>query len=66
MTQQLDNFEAYLRIPTEKHVGEWLAFVDGELVAHGKNPREVYEEARKKSHKTPFMAKSSGNNILIV
>jgi len=38
-----------------KYAGEWIALLDHELLAHGKNLKEVYEEANSKAKgKTPF------------
>ena len=31
----------------EKYAGQWIALVDGKVVAHGEDPEQVCEEARK-------------------
>ena len=30
----------------QKYMGQWIAVANGEIVAHGEEPRQVYQEAR--------------------
>ena len=38
-----------------KFSGEWIAVCEGRIVAHGKNVKEVAEEARSKSQGKKFL-----------
>ena len=39
----------------EPYYGEWVAVASQEIVAHGKDPRRVHEEACKAGKGIPFM-----------
>lgn len=53
----MDNFEFYLSEQVDKYSDEWVAVVDGKVVAHGANARQVYNDSRRQHpNKTPFLA----------
>ena len=39
----------------EKYMGEWIAVVNGKIVAHGEDPRQVCQEGRKAGKRGPYM-----------
>lgn len=39
----------------QKYMGEWIAVVDGEVVAHGEDPEQVCQEGRKAGKRGPLM-----------
>ena len=39
----------------EKYMGEWIAVVDGAIVAHGEDPEQVCQEGRKAGKRGPYM-----------
>jgi len=39
------NFKAFLEIDVKNYEGEWLALKAKEIIAHGKNLKEVYATA---------------------
>jgi hypothetical protein len=46
--------------------GEYIAIIDESVVAHGKNFKQVLEEAEKKYGKTPFIHKVPNANYDLV
>lgn len=40
-----DNYEMFLKLDMSEFIGEWVVIIDGEIVAHGKNVKEVLKEA---------------------
>jgi hypothetical protein len=48
-----------------KHVGEWVAIVNRRVVASGKDPIQVRDEGRSKSHHEPFMMHIPAGNMLL-
>ncbi len=53
----VDNYSAYMSANLEKYVGEWVGFVEGKVVAHGLDFKEVYQSCRKiYPSKVPFLA----------
>lgn len=45
----------WIRAHAEEYWGEWLALLDGQLIAHGKDSREVLREGRLKSPEPDFL-----------
>lgn len=50
-------FEFYLKADLHKYEGKYIAIVDEKVVASGDNAKEVFEEAKRKTGKTPTLAK---------
>lgn len=44
----------------DKFAGEYIAVVKGKIVTHGRDPRKVFETAKKISHKPLFTKVPSG------
>ena len=61
------NFDSFLRVNVKNHMDEWIAIVNGEIVACGKNLKEVYEKA-KKTHPTerPLITKIPSKKAMIL
>ncbi len=52
----MDNYEFYVSANLEKYVGQWIAVVDGKVVAHGEDAKVVYDTSRKAfPAKTPLL-----------
>lgn len=45
-TVQEKNYNYYLEADVSGHIGEWVAFCDGKIIAHGKSIKEVAEQAK--------------------
>ncbi len=41
-------YSVYMRADLSKYIGEWIAIADNEVVAHGKDIKTIYNQARKK------------------
>lgn len=59
-------FEFYLKADLSEYEGKYVAIVGEEVVASGKNAKEVWEEAKKKTGKTPTIAKIPTDDTLIL
>jgi len=60
------NYEWYVQADTERYSGEWIAIVDGEVVASGNDAEKVYDEAeRKYPGKELSIAKVPDKQILV-
>lgn len=46
--KKLSNYQYFLIADTKDFPGQWVAIADEKVVAHGRNAKTVYEEARKK------------------
>jgi len=53
------------RVDIDKYRGEWLAWVDNEIIAHGKDFKRVLTEARR-INDDPIMDKVPEKDVLIV
>ena len=52
----MDNYAFYMSTNLEKYVGEWIAVIDGNVIAHSNSAKEAYQAARKLyPGKTPFL-----------
>jgi len=53
----IDNYSAYMSLNLEKFTGEWVGLVEGKIVAHGLDAKEVYADCKKSyPNKAPFLA----------
>ncbi len=59
-------FEFYLKADLRKYEGKYIAIVGDNVVASGDNAKTVYEEARRKTGKTPTLAKVPKEEALIL
>lgn len=49
------------------YVGQWIAVVDNEIVASGKNAKEVYEKAKTKyPNREPFIMQIPKESIMLL
>ena len=53
----MDDYSAYMSLNLEKYLGEWVGIVDGKVVSHGLDFKDVYMACRKiYPSKVPFLA----------
>ena len=53
-----DELQYYSKTDLSKYAGEWIAILDHEVIAHGKDLKKVYSEANEKAKgKEPFFMK---------
>lgn len=54
----MDNYGYFISNSFEKFVGEWIAIENKKVIAHGKDFKKVYLEAKEKlKGKRPFITK---------
>ncbi len=50
-----------------KHLGQWIAVVDNEIVASGETAKEVYEKAKQKyPDSEPFIMKIPKETVMLL
>jgi len=54
-TIQESNYQYFMEADVSKFSGEWIAVSDTEVLAHGRNLKEVAEEAKKASQGKKFL-----------
>ncbi|HLC68466.1 MAG TPA: DUF5678 domain-containing protein [Candidatus Bilamarchaeaceae archaeon] len=59
-------FQFYLKADFHKYEGKYVAIVDEKVVASGDTVTAVWEEARKKTGKEPYIAKIPTEDTLIL
>lgn len=42
------NYSFFMKENMDNYIGEWIAVCDKKIVSHGRNPQEVYREAKAK------------------
>ena len=58
MINSYGNYEWFLKRDFSKYSGKWLAIIDKQVVASGKNANKIISEVKKKyPHKRPFITK---------
>ena len=57
--------EFYSKANLHKYEGGYVAIVDEDVVASGDNAKEVFHEAKRKTGKTPTLAKIPREDALI-
>ena len=60
------NYEFYMKADLGEYTGKWVAIVDNKIVSTGKNAKEVYEEAVKKTKKKPLITKVPDKESMIL
>ncbi len=48
-------YETYLSLDPKQYRGQWVALFGGKVIAHGNDPKKVYDDANEVSKKKPFM-----------
>ena len=54
-TTQESNYQYFMEADVSQFIGEWVAVSDSEVLAHGKNLKEVAEGAKKASNGKKFL-----------
>ena len=49
------NYQAYLEKGIESYLGEWIVICDGEIIAHGKNAKQVILDAKRQCGDKRFL-----------
>ena len=61
------SYNFFLKSDLSKYIGEWIAIVDDKIVAHGKDVKKIYEEAKKNySKKRPLITKVPEKETMIL
>ncbi len=61
------SYQYFMRTDMSPYVGEWVAIVDREIVAHSPNAKEVYEKAKKAyPRKRPLLTRIPGKETMIL
>lgn len=45
------NYQFYMSTNIDSYIGEWIAICNQKIVAHGKDVKKVFKEAKKKCSK---------------
>ena len=53
--KDLEFLDAMTPEEAQKYMGQWIAVVNGKVVAHGKDPGQVFQEGRKAGKRGPLM-----------
>ncbi len=60
------NYRAFLKLDTSKYPNEYLVFVQGRLVAHGKSLARLLERVgRRFPHQIPCVAKALPQGVFV-
>ncbi len=60
------NYDFYSDADLTKYAGEWVAIINKEVIAHGKNVKALIREAgEKKPGETPFLAKVPLKKVML-
>ena len=64
---QEKGYEFFLRVNVSPYTDEWIAIVDEQVVAHGKEVKKVLAEAQRAYPKSrPLIAKIPGRQAMIL
>ncbi len=62
----LKNYEFYAQADLSKYAGEWVAIINSQIVAHGKNLKEILTKAKQANPDlTPFITKVPAKKNLL-
>ncbi len=62
-----ESYSYFLKADVKSYVGEWIAIVDNQIIAHGKDAKKVYDEAVKKSGgKRPLITRIPDKETMIL
>ena len=60
------NYEFFMKTDVSEYIGEWIAIIDSNIVAHGKNLKEVLNQAKQiYPGKRPLIAKIPDKETMI-
>ncbi len=61
------NYNFFMKEDVSPYLDQWIAIVDSKIVSHGKDVRQVFEEARKRfPGKRPLVTKVPGKETMIL
>lgn len=61
------NYAFFMKTEVGAYIGEWIAIAEEKIVAHGKNAKQVYEEATVHyPHKRIFLARVPEKETMIL
>ncbi len=61
-----ENYNFFMKTNMDSFIGEWVAICEKRIVAHGKNVKKVFEEAKKKCPKErPLITKVPEEKTMI-
>ena len=62
-----ENYNFFMKEDVSAYVDQWIAVTDNKIVSHGKNAKQVFEEAKKNSpEKGILIAKIPGKETTII
>lgn len=60
-------YEFFMRSDLSNYVGNWVAIVDDEVVASGKNVKEIYEKVKREHpEKKPLLTRIPDKETMIL
>ncbi|MBR9707405.1 MAG: hypothetical protein GOV15_03135 [Candidatus Diapherotrites archaeon] len=63
----MSDYDQFLLLNTKPYSDQWVAMIDGTVIAHNKSFKQTYDQAKKTHPKTkPFFAKIPGNKAMIL
>lgn len=63
----MNNYEYFMKADVSSYIDEWIAIVDNKIISHGKNVKQVFNEAREKCPgKRPLLTKIPGKETMIL
>ena len=61
-----DGYAQYMQMDLADHVGDWVAIDNDQIIAHGKDFKQVFDAARKHTkNKTPFIVRVPEHSTMI-
>ncbi len=60
------NYQFFMKTNVDNYIGQWVAICSNKIVAHGKDVKKVFKEARERYPKErPFMARIPDKDTMI-
>jgi len=47
----MNNYQFFMKTDLNDYIGQWVAICQQKIVSHGKDPKKVFKEAKKKCPK---------------
>ena len=61
------SYNYFMKADLSRYIGEWVAIVDDEVVAHGQDVKKIYEESKRKyPKKKPLITKVPEKETMIL
>jgi hypothetical protein len=61
------NYSFFMKADMSSYIDQWVAVVDRRVIAHGKDAKQVFDEAKRKApKKRPLIAKIPGKQAMIL